>query len=177
MAVARSAERQLTALARDLRAAGDKKMVTALRKRLRAAAKPIEAQVKADYRALSSGVKGPSRDKKGRFTARNSTGSRGLRASLARATTTVISITKDGVRIRIAVKGTKMPEAMRGLPYLVEGRKRWRHPLFGDKEHWYAQRSTPVIDKAVDKHIRDVEASVEKAVDDVAKEFERGGRL
>lgn len=55
---------------------------------------------------------------------------------------------------------------------LYEGRRRWRHPLFGDREHWYTQQGRPFLRPAADAAQPQVLAEAQRAVAAAKQEVE-----
>lgn len=67
----------------------------------------------------------------------------GLRARIARCVTPFASFRGDVVIVGVEMDPRKMPSGQYSLPLGMQGVKRWRHPLFGDDEHWYTQGNAP----------------------------------
>jgi hypothetical protein len=94
---------------------------TELVRALRSFMRPIVADVKASY-----------------------SGGRHLRPLFRRATHMWIHMRKDEGAAGIIVDGRRMPNHMKKIPEYWEGvAPRWRHPLFGNREHWYDQSPRP----------------------------------
>lgn len=74
--------------------------------------------------------------------------------------------TNKGLYVRV--------KATQGAPHatLYEGRDHWRHPLFGDRDHWYAQRGRPFLRPAAEAAQGQVLAEAEKAVEAAKHEVE-----
>jgi hypothetical protein len=104
---------QMKALAVKLRAA-DKVQKAALRRRFRAIADPTVRKVKASALAM------PSRTGVGR-----------LRADVAATVGSSVGITKNGVRLDILSRGSKMPPGEGNLPAYMDSPKGWMHPVYG----------------------------------------------
>lgn len=76
-----------------------------------------------------------------------------------------LSVLKRGVAIRVSSK--RAPHAR---PYEgVTGGRTFRHPLFGDRDSWYAQRTRPFLEPAVLAHRSQVRQEVARVVDRVAR--------
>lgn len=143
---------KLRALGPELRAAGPK-VRGRLRKGLTASAVPITSEAKSGYRATY-----------GQF---------GEELAAAITTKAITAGSKVGVSVRIA--GAKLPEGKQGLPPLVEGLQAgWRHPLFGDPQHWYGQDPHPELALAVHRHLPGVQIAAVAAVDATAAELAHG---
>jgi hypothetical protein len=65
---------------------------------------------------------------------------------------------------------------MRSLPAMWEGPpegKRWRHPVFGDRETWVAQQSHPTFYRIATPRIDDAGRAIDRVVDGVRHKLER----
>lgn len=60
----------------------------------------------------------------------------------------------------VRVKASRAPAGP-----LYEARKSWRHPLFGDREHWYAQQGRPFVDPEVKARAAFIEQEAIKAIE------------
>lgn len=67
----------------------------------------------------------------------------GLRLRIARCVTTWATIDGPVVSVGIAIDSDRMPSGQFSLPLMMEGVKRFRHPVFGDRSNWVAQESHP----------------------------------
>jgi hypothetical protein len=67
-----------------------------------------------------------------------------------------------------------MPAGQETLPGYMEGRGRWRHPVYGDTAVWVPQDPHPYFESAVNEHLPAVEAGVMAAVDETATQLSRG---
>lgn len=152
---------KLAALARDLKAAGTegKGLRLALLRQLRVIAKPIQTDVQRN--AFNIPAKGPA--------------TRGLRVAIMRATRTKVSTSGRTSSVTVIVDPAKMPDGMQGLPALMEGPKKWRKPVFGNKEVWEDQPTHPYVAPAATKHQNDASIAALAAIDEVAAKLNRGG--
>ena len=139
-----------------------------LRKRIRAAAKPVEA----DIRAAVMGVSVTS-SKGGNAPPNDSTQ---LRARVAKAVTT--RITARGVRIEVSsrrFKGEGNPKHRMRLPKYLSGElksyNRWRHPVFGNRENWVEQTGSPYFFVTIHKHRTDFRRAVGDAIRDTLEQI------
>lgn len=99
----------------------------------------------------------------------NWTGSYGhLGDDLANATRLRVVTAGRVVGVTVGVYGSRMPDGKQSLPPLVEGVRGWRKPLFGDREHWYAQSPHEELGPSVKRHLPNVEIAVVAAVDETA---------
>jgi hypothetical protein len=92
-----------------------------------------------------------------------------LGAALAAATTTSVRTAGRSVGVSVQVRGDRLPEGKQGLPPLVEGLAPWKHPLWGNRSHWYAQAPRPELTPAFDRHLPGVQVGVIEAVDETTR--------
>jgi hypothetical protein len=104
------------------------------RKELRAAAAPLVPKVRSSIRSIPSN-RGYSPD--------------GLRGALAKAVKLEVKTAGRQAGVAIRVDGRKMPSHMKSLPSMAEGKKRWRHPVFGNREVWVTQTPHPYFYSAL----------------------------
>jgi hypothetical protein len=78
----------------------------------------------------------------------------GLRESIARAVSGGISTSsaRTGVSVTWKAAAAKMPNKQRNLPKGFNSAKGWRHPVFGNREVWVAQKGAPFFDAVINKH-------------------------
>ncbi|MEU6552118.1 hypothetical protein ABZ915_17805 [Streptomyces sp. NPDC046915] len=117
----------LRRISRELRRMDNPEIKRRFRKELRAAARPLVPKVRQAIRQVPSN-RGYSPD--------------GLRGALSKATRLEVKTAGRQAGVAIRVDGRKMPSHMRSLPSMVEGKKRWRHPVFGH-DVWVTQTSHP----------------------------------
>lgn len=148
---------ELRVLAKDLKLAGSagRGIRNDLRRELIVAAKPIEAQVKRNARAIPA---------VGMY------GSTGLRRAIANATRTSIKLFGKDTWIRVLTDGRKMPAGQTTLPAYMEGsdgyrKKAWRHPVYGNDGLWVDEASHPYFQPAIPPHLPAVYRAVDIAVD------------
>lgn len=67
--------------------------------------------------------------------------------------------------------GASLPRYLDGE---LQGWRRWRHPVFGDRETWVQQTGSPWFFVTVRKASGRIEAAVRKAMDDVARDITGG---
>ena len=119
----------------ELRRMGDGgELLRAYRRELRAAAAPMVPAVRAAIAAIPAA--GPA--------------STGLRKRLQRATRLQSRTTGKYAGIRVLVDPKKMPSGEKSLPEEMEGTKRWRHPVFGNRSSWVTQQPHPYFFKTVE---------------------------
>lgn len=120
---------------------------------LREATKPLVPQVRAAVRAVPSKSDGDLRDR------------------IARAVQVKVTLAgfRTGVRIRVdtARLGAKAPVAA-----LLEGRRRWRHPVFGNRDAWVTQQPHPYLRPTVEPRAGEVRRKLQRVADDIARRIE-----
>ena len=123
---------QLRAFAAELEAQTGVAVTARMRRNLAAAAKPFVPRVRAAIMNIPSGGGVPYGQPPG------------LRARIAACVITWAAIYPGLVRVGLEVDASRMPDGQKALPLYMDGAKwPWRHPLFGDPEHWYVQGNAP----------------------------------
>lgn len=173
-------------LQRKLRAAGAKDLRAELRKQVNQAAKPVLDEVKQTVRTLpvktssatNIGVNSAagrrrawnaSRARSDASRARAERGGGGLRETTANATR--LQQTTNGVRF--TVNSSKLPEDQRNLPRHLDAEDGWRHPVFGNRHLWVAQKGKPWFATTIQKRAPKFRQAVLEAVDKINDELER----
>jgi hypothetical protein len=118
----------LRRISRELRGIDNKEIKKRFTKELRAAAKPLVPVVRNSIRSIPS---------------KRAYSASGLRGNLSRATKLEVRTAGKQAGVAIRVDGRKMPTHMKSLPSMVEGKKRFRHPVFGNREVWVNQKPQP----------------------------------
>ena len=114
----------------------------AMRKRLNTVAKPIVAEIKQAALNLPSKVEsgGNPKDYENLFS---------LRRAISQSIKSRFNDTGKGGVLSIRVSTTNfmaLSGRSRTIPFYLEGRKRrWRHPVFGNKEVWVDQEAKPFL--------------------------------
>jgi hypothetical protein len=150
---------ELKRLQEDLKKAERADLDRMLRRNVRAAAKPVIAELRTAVMNthVSSSREGHARPDKDTQ----------LRARIARAVTT--SLTRKGVRI--VVPGRRVgPYGAALSKYLdasITGYVRWRHPVFGH-DVWVEQHGQPWFFNTIERHATDFRLAVLAAVDEIA---------
>lgn len=129
----------------------DKELAKALRKEIRAAAKPVVADVKREVKALpTSGQYGS-----------------GVRAKTARGVGLRISAAKRGGSVTIVAADRNLPPRHKAMSRLLN-REKWRRPVGKSKQTWIWQRSTPYFEPSILRHRAALRRAVEDALDKAA---------
>ncbi|MFK0173417.1 hypothetical protein ACIQU5_32005 [Streptomyces sp. NPDC090306] len=118
----------LQRISRELRKIDDKELKKRFRQQLRATAAPLVPVVRASIRSTPS-----SRP----YTPA------GLRGRLSKATRIEVKTVGRDAQVSIRVDGRKMPAHQKALPKGMEGKKRWRHPVYGHRGNWVTQPARP----------------------------------
>nr|BFF17134.1 hypothetical protein GCM10025730_06550 [Promicromonospora thailandica] len=69
---------------------------------------------------------------------------------------------RPGIAIRASLKSAPHARVYEGL--LGDT---FRHPLFGDRDHWYVERARPYLLPAVERQTEEIVAELTRIVDDV----------
>ena len=157
--------------AKDLLKHGDrgKLLRKRLGQRMREGVKPVVPALRASALAIPSkrGRSNQSRSRRG-----NASGS--LRIAIAKATQVKVGYSGRNVGARVRVDASKLPEGQQLLPKLMDGvAGPWRHPLFGDSEHWYAQEPHPYFRDVAYRFAPYVHYHLQKAIDDTLRDLAR----
>lgn len=156
-----------------------------LRKAVRTGAKPALVATRAAVRTIPVvGVKksgghaareehtfGRSRGKDEEKRRARAQKASGLRQTVASAVQLKVVIGSRAPRVRIFVDEKRMPEDQRTLPRHLDSKNGWRHPTFG-KSPWVKQYGKPWFRVTIRKHLKEVQASILKAMDDIADKIE-----
>lgn len=82
--------------------------------------------------------------------------------------------TRKGARIYVDAERVD-PQYGGSLPRYLDGElqqwRRWRHPVFGDKERWAQQTGSPWFFRTIRRHEGRVQQALERAMDDVANDI------
>lgn len=136
--------RQLLTLNKHLKSLENGTMLSrSLRQGLREAAKPVLAEAKSRAAQASSHI--------------------------ASTLSTSVSFTGKRSGVFITAKGSKMPSGHEKLPALMEnGGKQgtFRHPLFGNRNHWVNQPAHPFLHPALESKRGEIEQIIRKSIAD-----------
>lgn len=147
-----------------LYAAGSGGLRRELESEIRKEGAPTVRAVRAAVRAVRITAVPPAKGHK-------SSGGRsgpGLRATIARAVRVATRNTR-GIGVRIEIAMGRMPPGMRSLPAYVDGRGRWRHPVFGNTKVWVGQRGQPYFVPTILARTPQFRAGVQRAMNTVAR--------
>lgn len=161
-------------LGRRFRAAGEggAAMRKALTKRVKGILDVIVSEQKRRVTSMKvKGTGGRGSRRRAQFHAarskRKSRHGHGLRTTIASGITSKVSYSGYKIGARISVQGNKLPQSQRTLPRRLNSKKGWRHPLFGNRQHWYTQHGEPYFDEPIERHKKDVRREVNAAAAEV----------
>lgn len=97
----------------------------------------------------------------------------GKHSGLRQATARALSITTARGRVAIQISRKKMPAGQEHLPARMEGIGKWRHPLFGNTDKWYDQKSHPWFFPVINRDKPRVRKEIERIVRTTAKQLGR----
>lgn len=159
----------LESLARDLKSVADaKELRKDLSRRLTNAVKPIVPDIRTAVKSIpSKGATGSGHSARSAMFKRGGSGS--LRDHIARAVQAKTSVSGQNVGVRIRIDASKMPDDQRGLPKLMEGPGKWRHPVYGNHDTWVTQKSHPYFFRSIQPHLSRVETEVVEVMTDVSR--------
>jgi hypothetical protein len=126
--------------------------------------RPLANEVRRAYRAA------PSQNQP------NPAGRGDLRRLMARATTTTVRTSGRQAGVTLRVDGRRMPPGMGGVPAMYEGRRPWRHPVFGQRQTWVRQDARATFDRIVPARAQAIERRVRRMADELARDVAKGAR-
>lgn len=142
----------LKAIARDIRKATNAgQLRKELSRGIRAELKPLVPRVRAAYG-----------------------GGEHLRPALRKATRVEVKLSGRQAGARIRVDGRRMPDGMGSLPAMYEGDKRWRHPVWGNREVWVTQMPHPTFYRVVRPWEGIIRRRIEKIAEQVVAKIAKG---
>ena len=129
--------------------------------------------VKAEQAAIhATTIRGVKRGGKTRIKRGGSTGSgKGIRGNIAASIVRRNRMTAKEQGIEVRASGSKMPAGMHTIPF-KSNNGTWRHPIFGNRKAWAAQRVTPAgwWTKTAVALKPKIEADVRKVVEEFTKQ-------
>jgi hypothetical protein len=168
-----SGQAQLAQLAARLKTAGEKGMTRELRREFRKAGQPALRAVREAARSIPvRGVRGGGGRQRAewrRSRSKRGGGPTGLRDSVAKATVMETNLGGAGARIRFRTKASAMPPGQQKLPRYLDRPDGWRHPVFGNREHWVQQIGQPWFGTTLKQHAPKFRRACVQAIDDYAK--------
>lgn len=130
----------------------DRKLALQLRRNMRTAGRPIVEDVRRTVMQPPPGDVG---------------GSVGTRAAIAKGVALRISAAKKGGGVTIAASSRFLP-ANRKPMLRAYNKPNWRHPVFGNSEHWVDQQGRPYFDSVILEHREQLRRAVELALTEAA---------
>lgn len=147
---------ELRRVSRELRRMDNPEIKKRFRKELRAAATPLVPKVRQAIRSIPSN-RGYSAD--------------GLRGAMSKATRLEVKTVGRQAGVAIRVDGRKMPSHMKSLPSMAEGKKRWRHPVYGNRANWVTQTPHPYFYSALRAAGPASRRAVSRVLDGITKDI------
>lgn len=173
---------QFTAVAKQLRGPAMKQVRTDLTKAMRATAQPAVVDLRKVVRSLPvTGTPGGGTAQRQAYRASKSKGGKARARGLRATTASAIRLQARYGRwpgFRIVVSKSAFPKAQAKLPQYLNRPEGWRHPLYGNRKFWYAQRGRPWFDVTLRQHYprmrRDGIRALQATLDVIAREAGRG---
>lgn len=163
-------QRRFRDTARRLREAGRTDLVKQMAGGLRQAAKTALADQRREVQQLDiNGVRGPARPAR----TRRPKPATGLRRRVAATVDLEVRTAGQKPMVRFVARGERMPAGQQNMPRNLDNPKGWRHPLFGDRLRWYAQRGGSWFWPPLQRHIRDFRKAIDDAITMVIEKIER----
>lgn len=152
---------------------------------LRAATKPVVAEIRGTVKGPGGGSRGSgaqaraahrlSRSKSTRASAAKSAEKRsGLRATIAAATGSSVTSSADRVNVTFRVKSSQLPPDQKTLAKRWNSAKGWRHPVWGHRDRYVQQSGRPYFDSVIRRNEPLLTAGVERAVTTAVRIFNAG---
>ncbi|MFJ4365061.1 hypothetical protein ACIP4S_13010 [Streptomyces chartreusis] len=146
----------LRRISRELRSMDNPEIKKRFRRELRAVAQPFVPLVRNSIKAVPS---------KQPYSAV------GLRGQMVKATRVEVRTVGRDAGVAIRVDGRKMPSKQKSLPAMMEGTKRWRHPVFGNRENWVTQTRKPYFYRVVQPAGAASRRAASRVVDSISRDI------
>lgn len=101
-------------------------------------------------------------------------GGKHLRPALAKATRMEVRTAGRHAGARIRVDGRRMFPRGGSLPAMYEGEKRWRHPVFGNRDIWVSQKGRPTFYPTVRPFTEQIRRRIDQTVREIANRIASG---
>jgi hypothetical protein len=95
----------------------------------------------------------------------------GLRARIAGCAESATWGTGRTVNVAVQMNPQRMPPGELALPLGMEGAKRWRHPVYGDREVWVTQAPHPYFYQAADGFGRAAGEALKASLEDITRQL------
>jgi len=145
----------LRTIARELRDMDDAKVTGLFRRRMEDAARPFPLRVRRAVLAIP-------------VTGKKQTG---LRARIALCAGTASWVRGRTASVAVEMNPRLMPPGEMSLPLMMEGAKRWRHPVFGDRENWVTEPPHPYFQVPVQPFGRAAGEALKAALEDITRQI------
>jgi hypothetical protein len=147
----------LRAIARELRAMDDRKVKDLFKRKLEPAAARFVPRVRASVMAIPVKADGKQT---------------GLRARIADCVQ--VASWEPGTRqvsVAVEIDPKRMPAREMSLPLMMEGAKRWRHPVYGNRDNWAQQPPHPYFYQAASGFGRAGGDAIRAALEDITRQI------
>ena len=157
-------------MARALRLADKEGLRRELGRAIKDAAKPTERAIQESARNLQThGVRRPG----ARHPFFGPSTPKGTRAAIANAVVAEVRINEENPRVRFAVKDSRLPENLKGMPSKFDSPTPWRHPVMGNREVWVSQTGSSWFWPPIRDRIKLFRAELDKALERTREKLER----
>lgn len=146
----------LRTISRELRGMDGRQVKEIFRHALEGAARPYPRRVRASVLAI------PVKEG-GKHT--------GLRARIAACAQTTSWVRLRTANVAVEMDPKRMPPGELSLPLGMQGEKRWRHPVFGNRQNWVTQTPHPYFYAAATPFGRAAGEALKVALDDITKQI------
>ena len=165
----------------------DKTVMSEVGKSMRAVARPVVAQIRAEVRSSKgespkgvhaseverqlhvlslAGKRGVAlSERQVRSVQKRIAKMTSLRESIASASGASVSAGEKKVELAFKVRASQLPASQRKLPRRWDQENGWRHPVFGNRNVWVSQRGHPYFRKTVYRSKDELKAGVLDAMD------------
>jgi hypothetical protein len=75
------------------------------------------------------------------------------------------------VSVAVEIQPQRMPPREKSLPLMMDGAKRFRHPVFGDRLNWVSQEQHPYFTRAASGFGRAAGPAMQRALDDITRQI------
>lgn len=96
------------------------------------------------------------------------------RRAVVQGTSSRVSFSKRSAGLKILTSGKHLPADHQGF-HRVLNAARSRHPLFGNKEYWFAYEGKPYFANTISKHLPEAQQRFLNSLDDAVRAI--GGRV
>lgn len=168
----------------------DKAVTAEVAKNMRAVAKPVVAQIRAEVRSSKGespkgasaverqlhalrrvrgkGEGGALTERQVRSVNKRLERAKSLREGIAAASGASVSVNDKKTSLGFRVRASAMPPSQRKLPRRWNSEKGWRHPVYGNRDTWVSQRGHPYFHTVIRARQDEITGAVVDAVKQAA---------